>query len=125
MLNFLFTSRKVGVRSKPPRNNRIGMVSPAIAYGLLVDTHHAVSIDDVPRTGAPSMISNFVIVSDSLYWFGGAPVFGTGSASLWPFQLPAGSGAAVSVYFLYSPAASWRPRGGIVWTSIDAGVGLR
>lgn len=28
MENFLFTSRKVGVRSKPPRNSRMGMVSP-------------------------------------------------------------------------------------------------
>ena len=27
-----------------------------------------------PRTGAPSMISNLVMVSLSLYWFGGAPV---------------------------------------------------
>lgn len=74
MLNFLFTSRKVGVRSKPPKNNRIGIVSPGIAYGLLVVTHDTDSINDVPRTGAPSMISNLVIVSDSLYWFGGAPV---------------------------------------------------
>lgn len=28
MLNFLLTSRNVGVRSKPPKNSRIGMVSP-------------------------------------------------------------------------------------------------
>jgi len=27
-----------------------------------------------PRTGAPSIISNFVIVSLSLYWLGGEPV---------------------------------------------------
>ena len=32
----------------------------------------------IPLTGAPFMISNFVIVSLSLYWFGGAPV-----VSLW------------------------------------------
>lgn len=30
--------------------------------------------EDLPRTGAPSIISNFVIVSLSLYTFGGAPV---------------------------------------------------
>ena len=30
--------------------------------------------ESVPLTGAPSMISNFVIVSLSLYWFGGEPV---------------------------------------------------
>lgn len=40
----------MGVRSKPDRKSRIGIVSP--------------------RTGAPSIISNFVIVSLSLYWFG-------------------------------------------------------
>jgi len=28
VLNFLFTSRNVGVRSNPPRNSRIGIVSP-------------------------------------------------------------------------------------------------
>ena len=30
--------------------------------------------DDIPRIGAPSMISNLVIVSLSLYWFGGDTV---------------------------------------------------
>ena len=30
--------------------------------------------EDAPLTGAPSMISCFAIVSDSLYWLGTAPV---------------------------------------------------
>lgn len=47
MLNFLLTSRKVGVRSKPPRKRRIGIVSPrnsgyfVVEGELLGDTHHA------------------------------------------------------------------------------------
>lgn len=34
MLNFLLTSRKVGVSSKPPRKSRIGIVSPARESGI-------------------------------------------------------------------------------------------
>lgn len=40
----------MGVKSNPDKKRRMGMVSPLV--------------------GAPSMISNLVMVSDSLYWFG-------------------------------------------------------
>jgi hypothetical protein len=37
--NFLFTSRNVGVRSKPPRKSLIGMVSPLDGEPSMIYRH--------------------------------------------------------------------------------------
>ena len=71
MLNFLFTSRNVGVRSNPPKNSRIGIVWPwqgRTDYEYLNPMWgHKKEENVLPRTAALSMISNFVIVSLSVY----------------------------------------------------------
>jgi hypothetical protein len=54
VLNFLFTSRNVGVRSKPPKNSRIGIVSPAIT-----SAYYALKMKPNGRTSHRCTIHNF------------------------------------------------------------------
>ena len=53
---FLLTSRNVGVRSKPPRNRRMGIVSPVDTRSVTGMACPYPEAGTVPLDGEPSMI---------------------------------------------------------------------